>query len=466
MSGRGPVRATRSARDPVDRVRPTVVLGLGVTGRATARALTRRGYPVVLVDDAPGGPAQELAAEIGVGLVGRPGPDELEALLAGAGALVATPGLPENHSGFGLARRHGIPIVGELDLAAAWDDRPCAAVTGTNGKTTVTTLVRLMLEASGVTAVEAGNTEVPLVAAIDDPSVEVFVVEASSFRLAPLERFAPAVGTWLNLADDHQDVHAGLAHYEAAKANLWRRFTTGQIAVANRQDPVVMRHAAALPRVETFGLDAPPTHGRHWHVDATDLRTPDGEAVVAVADLARALPHDIANALAATATAMAVGATIDGAARCLRSFAGLPHRVELVGDAGGVKWYDDSKATAPHATLAALEGFGSVVLIAGGRNKGLDLGVLGRAASRVRAVVTIGDAAGAIEAVFAGLRPTHRAGSMDEAVATAAGLARPGDAIVLSPACASFDWYRSYGERGDDFVRAVREQIRPAGRPR
>ena len=172
---------------------------------------------------------------------------------------------------------------------------------------------------------------------------------------------------------------------------------------------------------------------------------------------------DVANALAAAASTLHGGGTSAGARAALLGFQGLPHRVSLVGEAGGVRWYDDSKATAPHATQAALRGFGSVVLIAGGRNKGLDLEPLADEVERVRAVVAIGEAGPDVAAAFEGRRPVRQATSMDEAVAEAAALARPGDVVLLSPACASFDWYGSYAERGDDFVRAVRQHLASAG---
>jgi UDP-N-acetylmuramoylalanine--D-glutamate ligase len=292
------------------------------------------------------------------------------------------------------------------------------------------------------------------VTAIDDATVDVFVVEASSFRLAAVRSFRPKVGTWLNWAPDHLDVHRDLAGYQAAKARLWSTLTAHELAVANADDPVVMSHVAGVPRVETFGLGT-----ADWHVDGGVLRAPDGTALVTVDELFRAFPHDISNALAASATARGVGATLEGVRETLRNFKGLPHRVALVGEAGGVSWYDDSKATAPHATLAAVRGFDSVVLIAGGRNKGLDLGELAGAAPQLRAVVAIGDAAGEVAAAFAGLVPVRAATTMDGAVTVAGELARPGDAVLLSPGCASFDWYRSYGERGDDFVRAVRQRL-------
>jgi UDP-N-acetylmuramoylalanine--D-glutamate ligase len=452
--------------------RPTLVVGLAVTGAAVARALARRGEDVVAVDDRPGPHTRQVARELGLDLVEAPDPDRLARLVAGAAAVVPTPGLPARHPLFELAARASVPVLSEFDLAARWDDRPLLAVTGTDGKTTVTTLACRMLEASGLAAGAVGNTEVPLVTAIDDPTVDVFVVEASSFRLDHSRRFAPAVGTWLNFAPDHLDNHRSLEEYEAAKARIWRDQSPDQVAVGNADDPVVARHLAAAPgRQVRFGLGPGPDGDRtgtgdpgdRFHVADGHLVTDRGEAICRVDELRRAFPHDLLNALAAAATALHGGGTLAGVAAALRSFTGLPHRVSLVGEAEGVRYYDDSKATTPHAVLAAVTGFDRVVLIAGGQNKGLDLAALRGAADRVRAVVAIGDAAGEVTAAFAGLRPVRTATSMDEAVRLAAARAEPGDAVLLSPGCASFDWYRSYGERGDDFARAVRERIGRVG---
>jgi UDP-N-acetylmuramoylalanine--D-glutamate ligase len=438
-----------------------LVVGLGVTGAAVARALMAHGHGVVAADDAAVPSAAAAADELGLDLVEAPATDELAALVDSADAVLPAPGLPARHPLFAAARAAGVPILSEFDLASWWDDRPLLAITGTDGKTTVTTLVRDMLLASGLAAVAVGNTPVPLVAAIDDPATEVFVVEASSFRLEHSQRFAPAVGTWLNFAPDHLDSHPDLASYEAAKTRIWRDQSAEQVAVGNADDLVVARHLAAAPaRRVTFGLAA-----------AADFRLvggaapggrltgPEGSAgpveIARVEELQRALPHDIANGLAAAATALAGGASMEGVRRALLDFRGLPHRVALVGEAGGVRFYDDSKATTPHAAATAVAGFESVVLIAGGRNKGLDLGVLAESAGRIRAVVAIGEAAPEVAAAFDGVRPVTRADSMDEAVRAAVDVARPGDAVLLSPGCASFDWYGSYGERGDDFARAV-----------
>jgi UDP-N-acetylmuramoylalanine--D-glutamate ligase len=427
------------------------VYGLGVSGLALLDALVARSLRVVAADDQPTDSALDRAGSLGVEVVTRPDPTRLAELVAGVDAVIPTPGLPEVHPVFTAAVAAGRPVLSELDLAGAWDDRPIVAITGTNGKTTVTTLVTSMLEATGVAAVDAGNTPTPLVEAIADPGTEVFVVEASSFRLGHSRHFAPAVGVWLNFAPDHLDVHADLAGYERAKARIWSDQRPDQLAVANIEDPVVMAHATGPARVVTFGP------GGDYRVEGDDLVGPAGP-IVAISELWRALPHDLANALAAAAAAEAAGATRDGIASALASFRGLGHRVSPVGARDGVAWFDDSKATTPHAVAAAVSGFPSVVLIAGGRNKGIDLGVLGALAPPVRAVVGIGEAGPDVVAALDRV-PGVVAGSMDEAVAAAASLAQRGDVVVLSPGCASFDWYRDYAERGDDFVRTVREHV-------
>jgi UDP-N-acetylmuramoylalanine--D-glutamate ligase len=437
-----------------------LVLGLGVTGQAVLRALVAHGDGAVAVDDRPTDAGRALAAQLGVELVEAPDAATLAALVRRSDAVLPSPGVPDRHPIFPAAAAAEVPVLSEFDLAARWDDRPHVAITGTNGKTTVTELTRAMLEASGRRAVAVGNTEVPLVAAIDDPTVDVFVVEASSFRLLHSGRYAPAVGIWLNLAPDHLDNHAGLDAYTAAKARIWADQGPDQVAIGNADDPIVAAHLTAAPaRHVTFGAGT----GADHHLDGDRLVLADGSVLARIDELHRAFPHDLTNALAAAAGTVHGGGSASGARAALLAFRGLPHRVALVGEAGGVRWYDDSKATAPHATRAALRGFDSVVLIAGGRNKGLDLDELAVDVDRIRGVVAIGEAAAEVEAAFDGRRPVRVASSMDDAVEAAAALARSGDAVLLSPACASFDWYGSYAERGDDFVRAVEAHLAARG---
>jgi UDP-N-acetylmuramoylalanine--D-glutamate ligase len=288
------------------------------------------------------------------------------------------------------------------------------------------------------------------VAAITDDQIDVFVVEASSFRLGHTQEFVPAVATWLNFGPDHQDVHASVAAYEAAKARVWADLGPNEVAVANLDDPVVMRNVRTDVPTLTFGLER-----GDYRVEGGWLTGPTGR-LLAVGDLSRSLPHDLSNALAAAATTEQGGGDLDAMVEVLRTFSHLAHRVQPVAEIDGVAYVDDSKATTPHATMAAVAGFTSVVLIAGGRNKGLDLAVLAEAAPRLRAVVAIGDAADDVLHAFDGVVAAWAADSMAAAVRTAHRLAAPGDVVLLSPACASFDWYRSYAERGDDFVQEVR----------
>ncbi|MDA3039421.1 MAG: UDP-N-acetylmuramoyl-L-alanine--D-glutamate ligase [Actinomycetota bacterium] len=429
-----------------------LVVGFGVTGQAVVAALLRRGFNPVVVDDRPSDVTRAASEQAGLELVEAPSDEELAALVGASSVVLPSPGLPAMHSVFEAARAAATPIRSEFDLAAQWDDRPIVSITGTNGKTTVTLLVADALERSGIRSAAVGNTETPLVEAIEDATIDVFVVEASSFRLLHSGRFEPRVATWLNFAPDHLDAHLDLAEYEAAKASIWAHLPADGVAIGNRDDPIVMAHLPDSPRSMTFGLE----HG-DWRVDQHGwLMGPDGP-FVEIDRLSRRRPHDLANALAVAATATAAGATLDGVVAALVAFDGFEHRVQFIGEWNAVAWYNDSKATVPHATLAALGGFDSVVLIAGGKNKGLELTSLARGVPPVRAVVATGAAADEVEAVFAGttVADVRKARSMEEAVELAASLALPGDTVLLSPACTSYDWYANYGERGRDFIGIV-----------
>lgn len=428
-----------------------LVVGYGVTGRAVAAALRRRGGSVLVVDDNPTAVEAQARAD---GLVVHPGDvDTLRELLGSVDMVLPSPGVAQHHPSYRLADEMGIAVVSEFDLAARWDDRPIAAITGTNGKTTVTTLVTTMLRRSGIAAVAAGNTDTPLVNAIDaDPPAEMFVVEASSFRLERVELFAPRVAAWLNLAPDHLDWHEDLAGYAAAKARIWARQGSDDVAVVPVDEPIVLEHARGVRgRVVTFG-----------NSDRADVGVIDGwivsrgEPLVEIAKMRRNRYHDLKNATAAAAVALSMGASRESIAAELVEFAGLPHRLQNAGTVDGVCFYNDSKATAPHATLAALKGFERAVLIAGGRNKDLDLSGLGELSDQLVAVVAIGEASEEIAAVFEGRVPVEHAASMGAAVDRAWRLGLEGRCdVVLSPACASFDWYRSYEDRGDDFLSLV-----------
>jgi UDP-N-acetylmuramoylalanine--D-glutamate ligase len=444
--------------------RSAVVVGFGVTGQAVARALVEAGDDVVVIEDQPADTARQVADGIGVRLVSVDDPAELAGLIGGASMVVPSPGVPVSHPVYKAAAEALVPVVSEIELAWRRLQRKgsaapeLVAITGTNGKTTVTTLVTAMLHASGRRAVAAGNIGLPLIDAVEQPT-EVIVGEVSSFQLQFTEGFRPAVSCWLNVAEDHLDWHPTMDHYTAAKERIWAAQQAGDVAVFNADDARVVAAAVHIPEGvhrTTFSIQGPADFA--FDSVRSELLGPDGGVIAPVDGLPRRLPHDLANDLAAAAVAVAAGATVAGCREALQRFAGLPHRVELIGQADGVSWYDDSKATTPASVLAAVAGFDSVVLIAGGRNKGLDLGSLSRSVPPVRAVVAIGEAAGEIEAAFSGLVPVEVATSMSAAVKAAEGVARPGDAVLLSPGCASFDWYRSYGQRGDQFATLVRDR--------
>jgi len=443
-----------------------LVVGFARTGAAVARVLRDRGAEVVAVDDAPSPDAVEAASRAGVELLVGPDPHELGRALHDVGLVVVSPGVPPTHPVFAAAR--GVEVVSEVELASRLGGPEIVAITGTNGKTTVTSLVASMLARSGRAVRAAGNIGYPLVEAVVEPGLDLVVAEVSSFQLALTTSFRPRVAAWLNLAEDHLDWHRDLEEYAAAKARIWAHQERDDVAVANADDRAVLDRArAARGRLVTFGASE-----GDFHLDGGALVGPGAVEWASLSDLPRAMPHDVSNALAALAVAASAGARADACRAALREGSPLPHRVELVANVGGVSYFDDSKATTPSAVVAALAGLDSVVLIAGGRNKGLDLAAIATAAragatggrfARLRGVVAIGEAAGSVADALDGPWPVVRATSMHDAVVRASGLAEHGDAVLLSPGCASFDWYSSYEERGADFANEVHALERASG---
>jgi UDP-N-acetylmuramoylalanine--D-glutamate ligase len=445
--------------------RRVAVIGLGVTGEAVARALRSSGDNVVVVEDTPRPDSEVYArrtrdlAALGVEVVEQPRTFELERLIAAQDLLVPSPGVREDHPIIRQAQRVGVPVRAEIDLAAELASsrgQVLVAVTGTNGKTTVTSLIAAMLDRSGVHAVAAGNIGRALIEAVATDAA-VLVAEVSSFQLSfTSNAFRPRVAVLLNVAPDHIDWHGSFDRYSAAKARIFEHQGDDDLLVYDADDPVGHDLAQKAParRVACSSVAAPGVYHEAGGMIVDDT----GDEVAPLGDVAL-LAHDVANALAAAAAALDTGASRAGIERALRAFQRLPHRVAPVGDASGVRFFDDSKATNPHATLAALRAFDEpVVLIAGGHNKGLDLTALREESAGLRAVVAIGDASAEVEAVFSSAVDVARASSMHDAVVRAAQVARPGDVVLLSPACASFDWYPSgYAARGDDFVREVRK---------
>ncbi len=443
-----------------------LVLGLAKTGEETAAVLRREGTAVTIVEERPAGNEYARRAAdaraAGATVLDAEPSGGWEAFIAGFDLVVPSPGVPPEHAALVAARSHHVPVRSEIDIAGERIDAPIVAVTGTNGKTTVTSLIAAMLDASGVRAIAAGNIGTPLIhfaGAGPTTGIDVVVAEVSSFQLEFTQQFRPQVAVLLAVADDHLDWHGSFRAYADAKAKVFAAQGPDDVLVYDRDDPVATELASrAVSRRVAVSLD-PACSGAARVVDG-HLIDADGTEIVAVDALPRALPHDLSNSLAAACAALAAGATRDGIRSALGSFATLPHRVALVGEAMGVQYFDDSKATNPHAALHAIQGFDSVVLLAGGRNKDLDLSVLASASDRIRAVVAFGEAAAEIDKVFAGMRPVVHADSMRAAVRAGADHAQPGDVVLLSPACASWDWYEGgYEARGDDFAAEVARLI-------
>ena len=471
-----------------------LVIGYGLSGRAAAQWLARHGSEVVVLEDDPE-VARGAQASLKIpGLtvqIGR-GPERAEKLACSADLVVPSPGVPVSHPALVAAKAFGVEVLSEIELAwrvlDAMGGGPgrhplLVAITGTNGKTTVTKLVVAMLAASGKEAVAAGNVGYPLLEAVSQisPGSEgVLVAEVSSFQLEYTRKFRPDISCWLNFAPDHLDWHPSLDNYARAKAKIWASQGPGCIAVVNADDSVVRRAAANIPagvEVVSFGgaplapsaesTSAESTSAEStsaglpepvWHVSPEGIAGPGGFFLPA-GHLPRSLPHDLANTAAALAVAMASGASTEGCLLAAASTLPPAHRVQLVGQSGGVAWYDDSKATTPAAVRAGISGFASVVLIAGGRNKGLDLSELASTVPPVRGVVAIGEASNEVTSAFFGRVPVRQAGSMAEAVDAALSMALPGDVVVLSPGCASFDWYSNYKERGEHFTALVKDKL-------
>ena len=439
----------------------TLVFGLGVAGMAVASALHKRGETVILADDEFTKEHGDFARTLNCEFVDMTDEKTAANILQRINRLAPAPGISESHHVITAARQMGLTIASELELAYNFEEqrnggpRPMLGITGTDGKTTTTLMTAAMLHAAGHKSMAVGNTDTPLIAALDTDT-QVFAVECSSFRLANCEHFRTRASVWLNIAPDHLDWHTNMESYSMAKAQLWAHTRAGDVAVAPADDARILQIAQqSTARTVTFGS----VQG-DYHAQDGRLNSPHG-AIMNISDMKRAMPHDITNALAAAAISIESGLVEPShVARALAEFDNAPHRIEYVETIDGVKWFNDSKATSPHASAVAINSFQNIVLIAGGRNKGLDLSELADQPKRMKAVVAIGDDAPEIEKAFDGVCRVVRGGSMQEAVQLARTLAVSGDVVLLSPACTSYDWYNNYMERGEDFMQCVRNEAK------
>ncbi|MCP1606295.1 UDP-N-acetylmuramoyl-L-alanine--D-glutamate ligase [Pseudomonas citronellolis] len=436
-----------------------IVVGLGKSGMSLVRFLARQGVPFAVADTRENPPelatlrAQYPQVEVRCG--------ELDAgFLCRASELYVSPGLSLRTPALVEAAARGVRLSGDIDLFARHAKAPIVAITGSNAKSTVTTLVGEMAAAAGKRVAVGGNLGTPALDLLAD-DVELYVLELSSFQLETCERLGAEVATCLNVSEDHMDRYDGMADYHLAKHRIFRG---ARQVVVNRADALSRPLIADSVPCWTFGTNKP-------DFKAFGLVEEGGEkylafqfeALMPVRELKIRGAHNQSNALAALALGHAVGLPFEPMLRTLREFAGLAHRCQWVGERAGVSFYDDSKATNVGAALAAIEGLGAdidgkLVLLAGGDGKGADFSALREPVAKFcRAVVLLGRDAELVGAALSDETPKVRVQTLDEAVRKAAELARPGDAVLLSPACASLDMFKNFEERGRLFARAVEE---------
>jgi UDP-N-acetylmuramoylalanine--D-glutamate ligase len=434
----------------------TLVVGLGKTGLSCARYLAARGVAVAVTDSRvhpPGLAAlRDELPDVAVFLGGFS-----EEALNGANQLVVSPGVAPGAGFVAAARTRGLPVLSDIEIFARAVDTPMAAITGSNGKSTVTALLGHMAETAGRCVRIGGNFGTPALDLLPVAGVELIVLELSSFQLELTDSLAPAAATVLNVTPDHLDRHADMDAYAAAKARIFHR---AEVAVINRDDARIVAMPAPGQTVVSFGLNSPPTaadFGVREHRGEVWLAR-GRERILPAAAVGIRGGHNLANALAALALGTALDLDAAAMAEALGKFRGLPHRMARVADINGVRWYDDSKATNVGATVAAVQGLtGPLVVIAGGDGKNADFAPLAAAfKGKVRATVLLGKDAARLAGALEGCVSCLDVATMEAAVAAAERLARPGDTVLLSPACSSLDMFENFEARGRAFATAVR----------
>ena len=439
-----------------------LIVGLGRSGEAMARFLTKQGHQVVVTDlDATlADKARKLAALGIITEMGFHNADTFE----NARMIIASPGVPLDMPYLKKAVQKGIPVRGELDVAAQQITAPMVAVTGTNGKTTVTTLIDLLLKCNHDPVFTGGNIGTPLVRYFEqETAADVVVAEVSSFQLDTAVDFKPHVALLLNITPDHMDRYSGPEAYAAAK---WRIF-----AHQDKNDMAILGSSLAPFTKEIANLNATPFFICRAHQDPPFNGAHIGEKTITFYRGGERIPgglnpskiplkgaHNLENITASALAALCMETTMADIEKTVYPFKGLPHRMEFVDRVDGVAYYNDSKATNPDAVIKAVDCFDNLILIMGGKEKETDFSLLRESIkTRVKHLILLGEAAEKIENALAGLCRISRVDTMKSAVTLARSLARKGDTVMLSPACASFDMYRSYGDRGDDFKRLIKE---------
>jgi UDP-N-acetylmuramoylalanine--D-glutamate ligase len=444
-----------------------LVVGLGKSGLAAALFLRRRGAQVTVSDiRSAEALAKEIPALIEEGIMVETGGHGLLTFRR-QDLIVVSPGVPLDTPELAQVRSFGLPVIGELELAARFLKGRMLAITGSNGKTTTTALVGEILQKAGIPSLVGGNIGVPVVALIDQSRDETWsVLEVSSFQLESTDQFHPSIAVILNITPDHLDRHGSFENYCAAKERIFARQTAADFLVLNADSERVAEAAVRAPAViYWFSIEHPVEQGAWLDNGYVIYRPAKGaatEQVMPLSEIPLKGAHNVENVLAAVVAARLAGAPADAIRQAIESFQAVEHRLEFVARIDGVEYYNDSKATNVDATAKAVAAFDSGIhLILGGKDKGSPYTVLAPLLrERVRAVYTIGSAAAKIESELRGVVSIHSCQTLDNAVGAAAAAARPGEVVLLAPACSSFDQFESYEHRGRVFKELVAERRR------
>ncbi len=437
-----------------------LVVGLGKSGVASSLFLQSRGARVTVSDEKSQEQLRtEIPALLDKGIVVETGKHG-ERTFRDQDLIVVSPGVPNNVPALANARKMGTPVIGEIELAAQFLQGQVIAITGSNGKTTTTTLTGEVIAAGGLQSLVGGNIGTPAITFVDQSSPETWVVlEISSFQLETIETFKPRIASILNITPDHLDRHGSMEAYIAAKARIFENQTEKDFAVLNMDDPTCVALGKNLkPQVYWFSRKAEVARGTFVRNGKILFRNANGEReLLSVEDITLKGAHNLENVLAAAAMGTLAGVEPAKVRRAVKDFKAVEHRLEYTATIRGVQYFNDSKATNVDATIKALESFpGNIHLILGGKDKGSDYSVLNELLkARVTRVYTIGAAAQKIESQIAGATEITPAGTLDQAVRKASEYAQAGDIVLLAPACASFDQFQSYEQRGRVFKEVV-----------
>ena len=438
-----------------------LVVGLGKSGIAAARFLKARGAQVTVSDIRPAGLISELPALLDAGIMVETGSHGLLTFRR-QDLIVVSPGVPSNTPELTQVRALGKQIIGELELGASFLQGQILAITGSNGKTTTTTLVGEILKASSKPTLVGGNIGRPVVDMVAESTPESWsVLEVSSFQLETIQAFHPKIALVLNITPDHLDRHGSFEAYAAAKTRITENQSADDFLILNAEDePTKLIAAKTKAQIYWFSPKRQVKQGAFVHGESILFRAKEGgevEPIMPVAEIPLAGAHNVENVLAAVCAARLAGVDAQTIREAVAAFHAVEHRLEFVREFAGVRWFNDSKATNVDATTKAVEAFpGGIYLILGGKDKDSDYSTLSSLLrARVKAVITIGSAAEKIESQLAGVVKIERAGTMDRAVAWAQKEAKSGDVVLLAPACASFDQFENYEHRGRVFKQLV-----------